>query len=135
MVSAITQGSSEAWADAWGSIHYWRIKSAICIDPASKGTFVRLLTPPAEARVVKNEEGIDVGDHVRVRPVATKHLAAVAAVVADQRPSSPRAAPSVARLCHPYQCEVRGGGSAGRRPGRARSSGRRGCLHPRVQTT
>ncbi len=45
---------------------------AICTGAAAKGTFVRLVTPPAEARVVENERGIDVGDHVRVRLVATE---------------------------------------------------------------
>lgn len=36
-----------------------------------KGTFVRLLAPPAEGRIVHGEEGVDVGDHVRVRLKAT----------------------------------------------------------------
>ena len=35
------------------------------------GTFVRLLKPPAEGRVVKGEKGMDVGDRVRVRLLAT----------------------------------------------------------------
>jgi len=34
-----------------------------------KGTFVRLLRPPAEGRVVRNEHGMDVGDRVRVKLV------------------------------------------------------------------
>jgi exoribonuclease-2 len=38
---------------------------------ASKGTFVRLVDPPAEGRVVSGEEGMDVGDEVQVRLVAT----------------------------------------------------------------
>jgi exoribonuclease-2 len=38
---------------------------------ADKGTFVRLVTPPAEGRVVRGEHGLDVGDAVRVRLVAT----------------------------------------------------------------
>jgi exoribonuclease-2 len=38
---------------------------------ADKGTFVRLLSPPAEGRIVHGEEGLDVGDHVRVRLKAT----------------------------------------------------------------
>jgi hypothetical protein len=32
----------------------------------------RLLGPPAEGRVVSGEHGLDVGDHVRVRLVATE---------------------------------------------------------------
>jgi exoribonuclease-2 len=35
------------------------------------GTFVRLLHPPAEGRVVKGEGGMDVGDRVRVRLLST----------------------------------------------------------------
>ncbi len=35
------------------------------------GTFVRLLKPPAEGRVVRGEEGMDVGDRVRVRLLST----------------------------------------------------------------
>ncbi len=35
------------------------------------GTFVRLLRPPAEGRVVRGEHGMDVGDRIRVRLLAT----------------------------------------------------------------
>jgi len=35
------------------------------------GTFVRLLAPPAEGRVVRGEKGMDVGDRVRVRLLST----------------------------------------------------------------
>jgi exoribonuclease-2 len=38
----------------------------------SSGTFVRLVTPPAEGRVVRGEGGLDVGDKVRVKLVATE---------------------------------------------------------------
>jgi exoribonuclease-2 len=38
----------------------------------SSGTFVRLVTPPAEGRVVRGEQGLDVGDKVRVKLVATE---------------------------------------------------------------
>jgi exoribonuclease-2 len=40
---------------------------AIVTGAASKGTYVRLLKFPAEGRVVRGEQGIDVGDRVRVR--------------------------------------------------------------------
>ncbi len=36
-----------------------------------KGTFVRLLAPAAEGRVVRGEAGVDVGDQIRVELVAT----------------------------------------------------------------
>ncbi len=45
---------------------------SIVTGVADKGTFVRLLDPPAEGRVVEGERGLDVGDHVRVRLVATE---------------------------------------------------------------
>ena len=45
---------------------------AVVTGATSKGTFVRLLNPPAEGRVVRGEEGLDVGDHTRVRLVATE---------------------------------------------------------------
>jgi exoribonuclease-2 len=45
---------------------------AICTGSTPKGTFVRLISPPAEGRVVEGEEGLDVGDTLRVRLVATE---------------------------------------------------------------
>lgn len=45
---------------------------AIVTGAADKGTFVRLLAPPAEGRVVRGERGLDVGDSVRVKLVATE---------------------------------------------------------------
>ena len=36
-----------------------------------KGTFVRVLHPPVEGRVMQGEHGMDVGDQVRVRLVHT----------------------------------------------------------------
>ena len=45
---------------------------AIVTGAASKGTFVRLVNPPAEGRLVSGEQGLDVGDAVRVKLVATE---------------------------------------------------------------
>jgi len=45
---------------------------AIVTGANDKGTFVRLLKPPAEGRVIRGEAGLDVGDHVRVRLEATE---------------------------------------------------------------
>lgn len=45
---------------------------AVVTGASSKGTFVRTIDPPAEGRVVEGEEGLDVGDHTRVRLVATE---------------------------------------------------------------
>jgi exoribonuclease-2 len=44
---------------------------AIVTGVAAKGTFVRLLAPPVEGRVVRGEQGLDVGDQARVRLLAT----------------------------------------------------------------
>jgi VacB/RNase II family 3'-5' exoribonuclease len=40
---------------------------AIVTGASAKGTFVRLVHPPAEGRVVRGDEGMDVGERVRVR--------------------------------------------------------------------
>jgi exoribonuclease-2 len=39
---------------------------------SDKGTFVRLLHPAAEGRVMRNEHGLDAGDTVKVELLATK---------------------------------------------------------------
>ena len=44
---------------------------AIVTGSSSAGTFARLISPPAEGRVVQGERGIDVGDKVRVRLLGT----------------------------------------------------------------
>jgi len=40
---------------------------ALVTGASSKGTWVRLLHPPVEGRVVQGEAGLDVGDQIRVR--------------------------------------------------------------------
>lgn len=50
------------------------IFDAIVTGASHKGTYVRLVKPPAEGRVVKNNRGLDVGDHVRVRLLAADYL-------------------------------------------------------------
>ena len=44
---------------------------AIVTGAKPHATYVRLLRPPAEGRVVENAQGLDVGDKVRVKLVAT----------------------------------------------------------------
>jgi VacB/RNase II family 3'-5' exoribonuclease len=44
---------------------------AIVTGVTDKGTFARLLRPPAEGRIMRGEQGLDVGDHVEVRLTAT----------------------------------------------------------------
>lgn len=53
------------------STHVGQLFDAIVTGVNPHGTFVRLLRPPAEGRVVRGEHGMDVGDHVRVRLVDT----------------------------------------------------------------
>lgn len=43
----------------------------IVTGASPKGTYVRLLSPPAEGRVIRDFEGMDVGEKVRVRLVGT----------------------------------------------------------------
>jgi exoribonuclease R len=47
--------------------HLGETFDAIVTGAARKGTFVRLLDPPAEGRVVTNDAGMDVGERVRVK--------------------------------------------------------------------
>jgi exoribonuclease-2 len=44
---------------------------ALVTGASPKGTWVRVLRPPVEGRVVRGEEGLDVGDKVRVRLIGT----------------------------------------------------------------
>jgi exoribonuclease-2 len=39
----------------------------IVTGASAKGTYARVKTPPMEGRVMRGEQGLDVGDHVRVR--------------------------------------------------------------------
>jgi len=40
---------------------------AIVTGASDKGTYVRIITPPAEGRVMRGEKGLAVGQKVRVR--------------------------------------------------------------------
>ena len=40
---------------------------AVVAGASDKGVFVKLVSPPVEGKVVRGEDGLDVGDHVRVR--------------------------------------------------------------------
>lgn len=51
--------------------HIGQKYDAIVTGASLKGVFVRLLSPPVEGRIVRNEAGLDVGDKVRVRLLAT----------------------------------------------------------------
>jgi exoribonuclease-2 len=44
---------------------------AIVTGVTPKGTYVRLLAPPVEGRVMRGEQGLDVGDAVRVALLST----------------------------------------------------------------
>jgi exoribonuclease-2 len=47
------------------------VYDAIVTGASPKGTWVRVLHPPVEGRVVRGESGVDVGDSIRVRLVST----------------------------------------------------------------
>ncbi len=51
--------------------HIGQVYDAIVTGAMPKGTFVRLLGPPVEGRVVSHAEGLDVGDRTRVRLLQT----------------------------------------------------------------
>jgi exoribonuclease II len=44
---------------------------AIVTGASAKGTYVRVITPPVEGRVMRGEAGLDVGDRVRVKLIHT----------------------------------------------------------------
>jgi len=44
---------------------------AVVTGVTPKGTFVRTLDPPVDGLVVRGEEGLDVGDQIKVRLMAT----------------------------------------------------------------
>ncbi|MDD1696059.1 MAG: RNB domain-containing ribonuclease [Methanoregula sp.] len=48
-----------------------KIFDAIVTGASEKGTYVRLITPPAEGRIMKGERGLRVGQKVRVRLLKT----------------------------------------------------------------
>ncbi|HEY0192533.1 MAG TPA: hypothetical protein VGC42_15550, partial [Kofleriaceae bacterium] len=54
------------------SSHIGETFHAVVTGASAKGTFVRLLQPLAEGRVVHNEHGLDVGDAVTVKLIATE---------------------------------------------------------------
>ena len=44
-----------------------RIFDALVTGVSPKGTFARLLSVPAEGRVLRGERGLDLGERIRVR--------------------------------------------------------------------
>jgi exoribonuclease-2 len=51
--------------------HVGQTFAAIVTGASAKGVYVRLAHPPIEGRVVKNHDGMDVGEKVRVKLVST----------------------------------------------------------------
>lgn len=47
-----------------------KVFDGIVTGASDKGTYVRLLSPPAEGRVVQGERGMDIGDRVRVKLIS-----------------------------------------------------------------
>ena len=46
--------------------------SAVVTGATPKGVFVRVLDPPVEGRVIHGEEGLDVGDRLRVKLIGAE---------------------------------------------------------------
>jgi exoribonuclease-2 len=44
---------------------------AVVTGVTPKGTFVRIINPPAEGRLMRGEQGVDVGDQIRVKLLNT----------------------------------------------------------------
>jgi exoribonuclease-2 len=51
--------------------HVGETYSAVVTGATPKGVFVRIVEPPVEGRVMRGEQGLDVGDRVQVRLLAT----------------------------------------------------------------
>jgi exoribonuclease-2 len=45
--------------------------AAVVTGVTPKGTFVRVLDPPAEGLLIRGQQGVDVGDQLRVKLVST----------------------------------------------------------------
>ena len=45
--------------------------SAVVTGVTPKGTFVRVLNPPAEGLLIRGQQGVDVGDQLQVKLVST----------------------------------------------------------------
>jgi exoribonuclease-2 len=45
--------------------------SAVVTGVVPKGVFVRIVEPPVEGRLVRGEQGLDVGDRLHVRLLST----------------------------------------------------------------
>ena len=58
-------------AAAMLSAHVGETFAAVVTGVKPKGTFARLLRPPADGRIVKGFRGLDVGERVRVRLIST----------------------------------------------------------------
>ncbi len=53
------------------SKHIGEIFQGIITGVTGGGTFIRLFKPPAEGKIIQGEEGLDVGDKVKVRLIST----------------------------------------------------------------
>lgn len=64
------QVRKEAAAASFSS-HIGESFDAIVTGASPKGTYVRIVTPPVEGRVMRGEQGLDVGDKTRVKLLST----------------------------------------------------------------
>jgi len=63
---------------------------ALVTGAAEKGTWVRLLKPPVEGRLIRGQEGIDVGDPIRVELVGLNVARGFIDFIRSDRPGSSR---------------------------------------------
>jgi exoribonuclease-2 len=61
----------KAIAATWMGNRIGETFQGIVTGASPKGTWVRLITPPVEGKIVRGEEGLDVGDQVQVRLIHT----------------------------------------------------------------
>ncbi len=61
----------KAAAALWMSSRVGQVFDGVVTGASPKGTWVRLRRPPVEGRIERGEEGLDVGDRVRVRLLST----------------------------------------------------------------
>lgn len=66
---------------------------AIVTGVNQNGTYVRVVAPPIEGRVMRGEDGLDVGDRVRVQLISTDPKRGFIDFAAHQSPGHDRSAP------------------------------------------
>ena len=61
----------KAAAALWLSDRIGETFDGVVTGASAKGTWARIFKPPVEGKIERGYEGLDVGDHVRVRLIGT----------------------------------------------------------------